>query len=118
MKVVINNLEWDVSFVEKHEIDECFGRTKFSDLEIKIATSFHRDVIRTTITHEVVHAFIESMGIVPPSSDSQMLFSEEQVCDFVGMNLDEIAKTSKTIYLYYLGKYVYNKDEDKKEGEL
>ena len=100
-----------MSFVNKDDIDGCYGVTRFSSLEIKIAVDLHVDVVRTTITHELVHACIESFGYTVPNVDSSMLFSEEQVCDFVAMNLESIYKLSRKLYLYYLGKYVYNKDE-------
>lgn len=111
MKLNINGLIWKLSFVKKEDIDGCYGITKFSTLEIKIATNLHRDVVRTTITHELIHAYLESLGYTVPNVDSSMLFSEEQVCDFIAMNLDAITKQASKIFLVYLGKYMYNKDE-------
>ena len=111
MKLKINDLIWDLSFVSKEEIDGCYGLTKFSTLEIKIATNLHRDVVRTTITHELVHAYLESLGYTVPSTESPLMFSEEQVCDFIAMNVESLMADSKKVFLVYLGKYVYNKDE-------
>lgn len=110
MKIKINNLAWNVVFTTREDINGCYGLTCFSKLEIKLAHDVHQDVVRTTITHEIIHAYIESCGFTTPNVESPMIFSEEQVCDFVAMNLEEINKLSNKLYLYYLGKYVYNKE--------
>ena len=109
MKIKINNLTWNVGFERRDDLNGCYGFARFSTLEIRIAHDVHKEVVRTTITHEIIHAFIESFGFTTPDTNSTLMFSEEQVCDFIAMNLEEISKQSKKVYLYYLGKYVYNK---------
>lgn len=109
MKLKINDLEWNLTFVKKNEIEGCYGITRFSSLTIKIATDLHKDIVRTTITHELVHAYLESFGYTPPSIDSALMFSEEQICDFIAMNQDFIMKQSSKVFSIYLDKYVYNK---------
>ena len=102
MTVKINNLTWKVLFVTRGSIDGSLGLTSFRNLEISIATDTVIDVVRTTITHEIVHALLESYGIV--EADGK-LFSEEQVADYIAMNLNTINELTATIYLEYKKRY-------------
>jgi len=102
MIVTINNIKWKVLFVNRVDINECYGVTSFPSLQIKIAIDYPKEVIRTTITHEVVHAWLESYGY---RENDGMLFSEEQVADFIGMNLHNFNELTMKIYLEYKRKY-------------
>lgn len=102
MTIKINNLKWKVEFVTRETIDGSFGLTSFRNLKISIATDVVKDVVRTTITHELVHALLESYGIVEVDGK---LFCEEQVADYIAMNINTINELTLKIYLEYRKKY-------------
>ena len=103
MTIKINNLIWKVMFKTRGDLDGSFGLTSFRKLEIYIATDVAQDVVRTTITHEIVHAYIESHGLV--ENKDGMLFNEEQVADFIAMNITSINELTLKVYIEYIKKY-------------
>lgn len=101
MKLKINNITWDIKFTEDIE-EGFFGYTNVYKLKIGIRSDMALDVVRTTIIHELIHAMIFSYGFIKAQPEDELLFSEEQVADFIAMNLDEINKLSNKIYLNFL----------------
>lgn len=88
--VTINNLEWNI-VVENSDYDY-LGTTSESRLEIHIASVPNTQVIKRTITHEVVHAYLYSYGF--PKKN----FNEEDLCEFIANNLDGISHISNQVF--------------------
>ena len=102
MKIKINNIPWTVNFVHTGDIDNCIGVTKFRELSIYVATNVEKDVVRTSITHELIHAYVDSYGFILSDDDK---FSGEQLADFIAMNLSNINELTMKIYLKYKQEY-------------
>lgn len=89
MKLNINGFEW--TFIYVHDDDERLGKaeegyvilgnTEFDKLMIAINCDAAEQVQQSTILHELVHAYIASIGI------DDDVFSEEGLCKFIGCNL-------------------------------
>lgn len=72
---------------------KCFGVTDFSNLIIYVPDSgISKQIIKTTIIHELAHAHMFSIGL---RADS---FDEEDVCYFVEANGESIIE--KSFYVY------------------
>lgn len=108
MKVTINNIDWKVYFYKEEAHEGALGFCKNVSGEIHIRKDMPSYMVKTTIMHEVVHAYLWSHGFVKPDEDATLLFSEEQVCDFIGMNYVELTKLADKIYMYYLEHYENN----------
>ncbi len=102
MKIKINNIAWKIIFEEKISDDNPMGLCRPSRLELHLCTKMAKEAIRTTIIHEVTHAYMFSCGFTKPYSESEMLFSEEQLCDFLAMNIENILSISNYIWDVYL----------------
>lgn len=101
MIIKINNLNWTVFFVprkhEKLELEDtqCMGVTYFSDLQIYIDESLSDELIRQTVIHELIHAFLFSYGVhIECSYDKDV---EEAFCDFCGAYFDKVQKVANKI---------------------
>ena len=103
MIVKINGLTWKVQFVDRETIDGSLGLTSFRRFTMNVAIDVANDIVRSTITHEIIHMFLESYGFTADSNG--MMFSEEQVCDFIAMNLSSINELTLKIYFEYKKKY-------------
>lgn len=101
MIIKIHGLEWAVNFVpyehERLEMDgvQCMGVTYFSDLEIYINQELDKTVMRQTVIHELVHAFMFSYGIHVEHNNKEI--ADECVCDFCGAHLGKIYKFTRKI---------------------
>lgn len=89
MKIKIHNDIWKVEMVDadakKMNPDEDhynFGLTEYKELLISIMAGRCASVTRSTVIHELVHAFMFSYG--------HAVESEEAMCDFFGVHGDEI----------------------------
>lgn len=74
------------------------GLTEYSKLLINIRTGLSESVARSTIIHELTHAFLFSYG--------NQVEGEEQMCDFFGAHGDEIISLTDQI----MGGVIYNAD--------
>ena len=92
-KVRINGYTYKVCFVEPHTLPEkCIGQTFYDERMIKISTALDETATKITVTHELVHAILGTQG-----RSYQKNFDLEDVCEFVGYNLDQINKLLKDI---------------------
>ena len=97
--ITINGMEWGVFFVEKthpaltddSNEQDIFGITFYRTNEIYIDCGLPKELLRQTITHELVHAVRFSYG------ESLDLEDEEKICNFIGAHFDEIKANRKAI---------------------
>lgn len=68
MKFKIQRLEWDIKVVDPSKIEyedtQSLGETHYADLLIEIADTDNRSKMRSTIIHELTHAFRWTYGHV------------------------------------------------------
>lgn len=86
MKIKINNYDWNIKLVPKKEIDGDLGLCHYADLTIKIGKEQDKQLIKDTILHEIIHAFIFSYGF-----DKNSYTNEEITCFFT-QNIPNIIK--------------------------
>lgn len=93
-KVKINNYEYKVCIVGPNNgnlmmPDEKYhcGTTHFLRKEIYIANNLPNETFLNVLTHELIHAYIDSYGM------SQVGWNEEIVADFVGTYLPNMSET-------------------------
>lgn len=104
MQVKINNIPWDVSFIDSGDerlvLDEtnCLGMTVFGNFQIFVQNDMPKAALRHTLIHELTHAFLFSYGIHIPIDEED---TEEAVCDFVGVYSPRINKLANKILKYY-----------------
>ena len=99
MKVTINGMEWAVHFVDNSHwaltddngVQDAYGVTRFRTCEIYIDCGMHKELIRQTIMHELVHALRFSYG------ECIDLENEEKICDFIAAHFDELKTLRKAI---------------------
>lgn len=89
IKIKIYNDIWKVKLVnadaKKMNPDENhinFGLTEYAKGKISIRAGLSESVARSTVIHELVHAFLFSYG--------HTVEGEEAMCDFFGTHADEI----------------------------
>lgn len=96
MKIRIHNDTWKVKMVkadakkmnpEDGRIN--LGLTEYAEGKINIRRDLPESVARSTVIHELVHAFLFSYG--------QTVESEEAMCDFFGVHADEILSLTDQI---------------------
>ena len=102
MKLKLNNTVWTLGIMREKDDPDTWGITHTSKLTINISDGLSLPNAKTTITHEVVHAYLFSHGFTQPTHETAMLFSEEQTCDFIAMNIDNIMDASRKVYQWYL----------------
>lgn len=93
MKIKINAFTWDVQAVSReHEKLNtrgdypCLGITYCGDLSIYIDKTLHKELFRSTVIHELLHAYTFSFGVHLFADEH----NEEPIADFVGSHLDQI----------------------------
>lgn len=96
MKVLINGYPFKVRFVDgdsrkmKPDKDHYnLGLTEYKDGVIRIRRGMDRVVTRSTVIHELTHAFMFAFGYT--------IEGEEAVCDFFGAQGDAIIRMTDTI---------------------
>lgn len=89
MKIRIHNDVWKVKLVSENRKkmnpesgSYNLGLTEFNKSIINIRSGMSESVTRSTVIHELVHAFLFSYG--------NEIEGEEQMCDFFGVHADEI----------------------------
>lgn len=86
MKIKINGFIWTVLFF--HRTNEPFdGQTSESAMTIRINVDQNPQIVKSTIAHELCHAFLDSFGF---GSFCKNRFTLEELCEFVAMNNDKI----------------------------
>lgn len=101
IQIRIHNNTYNIYFVEKHNknllIDEeikC-GITDYINKSIYIRNDLNRDTFKYTLFHEIVHAYIDSYGLL------QVEWNDEIVADFVANNIINIFLIANKIYEIY-----------------
>lgn len=96
MKIKIHNDVWKVKLIkasaEKMNPDKNhlnLGLTEYVEGVINIREGLNESVARSTVIHELVHAFIFSYG--------HTIEGEEVMCDFFGVHADEIVELAEQI---------------------
>lgn len=96
MKVVINGCPFKVLFVDgkkrkmNPDKDHCnLGLTEYADGIINIRKGLNRQTTRSTVIHELTHAFMFAFGYT--------IEGEESMCDFFGAQGDAIIRLTNEI---------------------
>lgn len=95
----IGSLKWAVSYVSsdneglKCDSGQAFGQTYYKTCHIYIDNTLQPALIRSTVIHELVHAFAFSYGIHLMANEE----TEEPVADFFGTFGDEIIRLTDQI---------------------
>lgn len=96
MKIKIHNDIWKVKLTnanakklnpDKNHLN--FGLTEYVEGVIHIREGLNESVARSTVIHELVHAFIFSYGYT--------IEGEEAMCNFFGVHADEIVELTEQI---------------------
>ncbi len=87
--IEINKIEWKVAYDSTLD-DNKYGTTFINQCKIAINPLIDKQHIKRTITHEIIHAWLYSYGFYYKDS-----FTVEEVCEFIGHNLDEISKLTE-----------------------
>ena len=96
MKVKIYKDIWKVKLTDANkkkmtpDAEHCnLGLTEYDKLRINIRTGLSESVARSTVIHELTHAFLFSYG--------NQVEGEEQMCDFFGVHGDDIISLADQI---------------------
>lgn len=96
MEILINGYLFRIEFVEgnikkMHPRKDHYnlGLTECFDGVISIRKGLNRQTTRSTVIHELVHAFIFAFGYT--------IEGEEAMCDFFGSQADEILRLTNEI---------------------
>ena len=92
MIIRIGLYDWELLFVSKEEINGSDGQTRCNDFKILIRDDLNERAQRIVITHEIVHALLDTQGRV-----YQRKFDLEEVCELVAWKLPEINQILETI---------------------
>ena len=92
----INNLNWRITFEEPdnpilNEDGFYLGLTVFNELKIYIRKGLPKGLTKTTVIHELCHAFLFSFGT---QNDA---YNEEQLCDIFGAHAEQIVQMADKI---------------------
>jgi hypothetical protein len=71
---------------------ETHGRTMYAIKKVYIRNDLTRTDKKRVLLHELCHVFISETQCIVSGDDSTKFYSEENLCDFVGMYLCEINK--------------------------
>lgn len=97
--MTINGMAWAVFFVDKSHsaltddngTQDTYGVTFFRTCEIYIDRGLPKELMRQTVTHELVHALRFSYGKCID------LENEEKIGDFIAAHFDELKRLRKAI---------------------
>lgn len=102
MKIKIHNDIWKVKLTDGNKKKMTpdkdhynLGLAEYDTLTINIRTGLPESVARSTVIHELVHAFMFSYG--------NQVEGEEQMCDFFGVHGDEIIMLTDRIMKGVIG---------------
>lgn len=104
MNIKIHDFTWEIVFVDKVEDQSddseiTCGKTYKTKLRIDISTQQKDSLVRHSIIHELVHAYIWSWGL-----ENSTPFNEEQIANFIETHGPDILTQADKIYNYYLNK--------------
>lgn len=109
MKIKINNDIWKVKLTDgnkkKMSPDKNhfnLGLTEYKKLLINIRKGVPKSVARSTVIHELTHAFLFSYG--------NKVEGEERMCDFFGAHADEIVNLTNQIMERVVNSADYRRD--------
>lgn len=96
MTIKVNGYKWKVEFVDG-EIEKMhpdsdhynLGLTEYCEGIISIRKGMSKETTRSTVIHELIHAFLFSYGYA--------VESEEAMCNFFGSQADRIMKITNEI---------------------
>lgn len=99
MVMTINGISWAIFFVDKshsaltddNSEQDIYGITFYRTCEIYIDRELPKELMRQTVTHELVHALRFSYG------ECIDLENEEKICDFIAAHFDELKRLRKAI---------------------
>lgn len=83
MEFTINNVTWMIQIVPELE---CWGETNADTGTIVIKDSLCASAFKTTLIHELTHAYLYSYGMFYDRKS----ISEEELCEFVACNIKSI----------------------------
>lgn len=94
IKFKIGNHNWEIRFVPSKfmPVEKSWGFTYFQRKTIDIDDSLDYENAELTIAHEITHAVLMAHG-----RGYQQRFNQEEVCEFVSWNFQEIYNLVKTI---------------------
>lgn len=96
MEITINGYRFKVNFADGNTTklnpdgSTYLGLTEFIDPTITIRRGLTKPVFRSTVIHELVHAFVFAFGY-------HVDYNEESVCDFFGSQADQIMSLTAAI---------------------
>lgn len=102
MKININGYFWKIKFVDDdsekliYKGEKCLGICHFNKQKIYINGALDNKRLKSTIVHELAHAFIYCYEIMIPADDPDE--AEEAFYDFAGEYIGEIHKLALRIY--------------------
>ena len=108
MKLKINDLSWDLAFVQSRNQDSdesICGVTRKTRLEIYVNSDMDDTLVYRTIIHELAHAYVWSFGFENFES-----FKEEDLCNFIESYAKDILSKADDVF----GEYKKEKKELKK----
>jgi len=82
----INNLDWSVKYNDDMQ-EGTFGETNYETLTIYLRTQCHKQNMRRTLLHEIIHAYQYSFGLHFIES-----FNKETICEFIAHNFEAIGE--------------------------
>lgn len=96
MKVLINGYSFKIKFVDgdtrkmkPYKNSYNLGLTEYVDAVIRIRKGMNERTTRSTVIHELTHAFMFAFGYT--------IEGEEAMCDFFGSQGDDIIKMADSI---------------------
>jgi hypothetical protein len=98
-KITITDQKWDVFFTDAHDpelvVDGTYrmGTTWPARYEIYISNEIKGDRLKRILSHELVHALIESSQIVKSES-----YTEEDLCEFMAIYAKPLAEFVDSLF--------------------
>ena len=89
--IKINNIIWQV-FIDKDLSSDLLGLTSDNEYTIRLSQTLTKQAFKPTTIHELVHAFLYSYGFKLKKE-----FTDEDVCEFISMNIEQILEKYKKI---------------------
>ena len=93
IKINISDYDWSVCLVDKSELPtKTDGITLYNERRILVRNDLDKITTKCVITHEITHAILCCQG-----RWLQKTFTQEEVCEFVGFQLNTINKIMNKI---------------------
>ena len=95
MKIKIGRYEWKAELANSNDKDledKYDGRCCWSSMRIVVRKDLDAQMIKETLLHELTHAYLGMQGRY-----KQTKFTTEEVCEFIGWNIESILETANTI---------------------